>query len=107
MIDILSTGLIALGALLSIIGGSGIIRLPDIYSRLHAVGVSDTLCSFMILFGLALQSGFSLTTVKLAMIFGLLLFTSPASSYALGHSAWHLGIKPQSPEVKTQQGEAQ
>lgn len=100
MVDTLSIIFIALGCVLSIIGGSGIIRLPDIYSRLHAVGVSDTLCSFFILFGLALQSGWTLTTVKLVLIFALLLFTSPASSYALGHSAWYFGIKPKAPTLE-------
>lgn len=101
MTDIISVTLISMGCALSIIGGFGMLRLPDMYSRLHAVGVTDTLCSFLILSGLAFQSGLSLTTLKLVIVFALLLFTSPASSYALAHNAWHWGLKPQSKHHKS------
>lgn len=69
-------------------------RLNDFYARLHAVGVTDTLCSFLVLSGLAFQSGLSLVTVKLFFIFLFLLFTSPASSFSLANNAWQWGLRP-------------
>jgi multicomponent Na+:H+ antiporter subunit G len=68
--------------------------MPDFYCRLHAVGVTDTLCSFLILCGLSLQAGLSLASVKLLIIFVFLLFTSPTASFSLAHNAWKWGLSP-------------
>ncbi len=94
MIDMMTAALVALGCVLGIIGGIGMHRFNDFYSRLHAVGVTDTACSFLVLCGLALQSGLSLVSVKLFFIFLFLLFTSPASSFSLANSAWQWGLRP-------------
>ena len=94
MIDLLSWVLLLIGGLLGVIGGIGIHRFPDFYSRLHAAGTTDTLCALMILLGLALQAGFSLDTFKLLLIFVFLFFTSPTASHALANAAMHRGLKP-------------
>ena len=103
IIDILSIVCIALGCLLSIIGGIGIVRLPDMYARLHAVGITDTLCSFLILLGLALQAGMSLVLFKILFVFMFLLFTSPVSSFALANNAWRYGLESEKPSADDSQ----
>ena len=94
IVDILSWVCILLGCFLGIVGGVGLLRFPDLYSRLHAVGLTDSLCAALILFGLGLQAGWSFESIKLFLIFAFLFFTSPTSSYSLAHSAWRSGIKP-------------
>ncbi len=101
MIDILSWVLIVTGGALGIIGGIGLLRFPDVYSRLHAVGVTDTGCASLILLGLGLQSGWSFESVKLLFIYAFLFFTSPASSFSLGNGAWQHKIKPWSKDQST------
>jgi multicomponent Na+:H+ antiporter subunit G len=96
IIDTLTAILVLLGCALGIVGGLGMHRFKDFYARLHAVGVTDTLCSFLILLGLALQTGWSLVTVKLLFIFMFLFFTSPTSSFSLANNAWQWGLRPQS-----------
>lgn len=106
--DIITSCLVTLGCFLGIIGGLGMHRLGDFYSRLHAVGITDTLCSFLILSGLAFQSGLSLVTVKLVLVFLFLLFTSPTASFSLANNAWNWGLKPKGlPEelVESYEGE--
>jgi len=93
ILDIFSFTLIGLGCLLGLIGALGILRLPDTYARLHAVGVTDTLCTFLILFGLGLQATGYVVVAKLILVFLFLAFTSPASSYALANSAWRWGLR--------------
>lgn len=93
ILDIASFTFIGLGCLLGLIGGIGIIKLPDTYARLHAVGVTDTLCTFLILFGLSLQATGFVVVAKLVLIFLFLAFTSPASSYALANNAWRWGLR--------------
>lgn len=93
ILDVLSFILIGLGCLLGLIGGIGILRLPDTYARLHAVGVTDTLCTFLILLGLSLQATGYVVVAKLILVFLFLAFTSPASSYALANNAWRWGLR--------------
>ncbi|MFW5927334.1 MAG: monovalent cation/H(+) antiporter subunit G, partial [Wenzhouxiangella sp.] len=83
LLDLLSMILLLAGGFFGIIGGLGLIRFPDFYTRLHAAGVTDTLCAMLIVAGLALQSGLSLLTLKLALILFFLLFTAPTASHAL------------------------
>jgi len=94
IIDILSWVCLVSGGLLGVIGGIGIHRFPDFYSRLHAAGITDTLCAVLILLGLGLQAGLSLDAFKLFLIFVFLFFTSPTASHALANAAMHGGLKP-------------
>ena len=82
------------GAVFIVISGVGVIRLPDFFTRLHAASVGETLGSWLVLLGLLLQSGWSLVSVKLIMIFVFLIVTSPTATHALAKSALHGGLKP-------------
>ena len=95
ILEMLSWVFLVAGGLLGIIGGIGIHRFPDFFTRLHAAGITDTLCAALILSGLGLQSGFSLVSFKLVLIFAFILFTSPTASHALANAALHGGVKPQ------------
>ena len=83
------------GCLFVITGGIGMLRLPDFFSRIHAASLTDTMGAWLILLGLGIQSGFSQTTVKLALIFLFLFFTSPTASHALAKAALHGKLQPQ------------
>jgi multicomponent Na+:H+ antiporter subunit G len=93
-VDLLSWILMVAGAGFLLIGGIGVLRLPDVYTRAHAAGITDTLGADLILVGLMLQGGFTLVTVKLALIMIFIFFTSPTSTHALIHTAHADGLKP-------------
>jgi len=95
VVDVLSWFLLLGGGVVGILGGVGLLRFPDFYSRLHAAGMTDTLCALMIIVGLILQAGFSLLSVKLALVLLFLLFTSPTASHALARAALTDGLKPE------------
>lgn len=92
--DIVSGALLLAGSFFVVTGGVGVLRMPDVYTRSHAVGITDTLGAILILVGLAFQSGFTLVTVKILLILVFLLFTSPTASHALNHTAWERGLRP-------------
>lgn len=94
MIDILTGICLISGGVLGVIGGMGMHRFPDFYSRQHAAGVTDVLCAFLILLGLGLQAGLSLAAFKLLLIFIFLFFSSPAASHAVANAAMYAGLKP-------------
>jgi multicomponent Na+:H+ antiporter subunit G len=94
-LDILSWVLLLTGGAVGVMGGLGLIRFPDFYTRLHAAGVTDTLCALLIILGLIIQAGLSILTIKLALILLFLMFTAPTASHALARSALVDGVTPQ------------
>jgi multicomponent Na+:H+ antiporter subunit G len=92
--DIASWALLVSGGGFCIIGGLGLLRLPDVYARMHAAGITDTLGAGLMLAGLMLQGGLSLVTVKLILILVFLLYTNPTSTYALANAAYRQGLAP-------------
>jgi len=82
------------GVFFAVVGGIGLIRLPDLFSRMHGSGMTDTLGAGMILSGLALHSGADLVTVKLVAVMFFLLVTSPTSTHALSRAALARGVRP-------------
>lgn len=93
-LEILSWSCLLAGGFFCIVGGIGLIRMPDFYTRMHAASVTETLGAGLILLGLMIEGGISLVTAKLLMI-GLLIFlTSPAATHALAKAALIRGLQP-------------
>jgi len=92
--DIVSWALFSSGSLMLIIGGLGLIRLPDFYTRLHAAGIIDTLGAELILVGMVVQAGFTLVAVKLILIGLFIFFTSPTATHAIANAAFVVGLPP-------------
>jgi multicomponent Na+:H+ antiporter subunit G len=93
-IDIISCFLLVAGSIFAVVGGIGLLRLPDFFARMHGGGMTDTMGAGLILTGLMFQTGFSLVTFKLVLITLFLLLTSPTSAHALAKSAISHGLKP-------------
>ncbi|TRX56449.1 monovalent cation/H(+) antiporter subunit G [Thalassomonas sp. M1454] len=94
LITIVSGLFLLVGSFLCLSGGVGIIRFPDFYTRMHAVGVTDTLGSVMILTGLMMQSSDLLVIAKLIMVLLLILLVGPTTSHVLAKAAFHNGLQP-------------
>ena len=92
--NILAITAVVSGAFFLLVGGIGLIRLPDFYSRNHATGKSDTLGIMLVLLGLILLEGFSLNSAKLLFAFVFVFLTNPTGTHALTNAALHSGLKP-------------
>ena len=92
--DVLSWALVLGGCFFILVGALGLIRMPDVFTRLHAGGVVDTMGAGMILGGLMFQTGLSLVTFKLALVLVFVWFSSPISTYALARAALQSGEEP-------------
>ncbi len=82
------------GSLAVLIGAIGVLRFPDLFSRIHAAGITDTAGAGLIVLGLLIESGFTLVSLKLLVILLFLLFTSPTSSHALAKASIHGNVLP-------------
>ncbi len=97
--DVVSWVFILGGLFFILVGSIGIIRLPDVYTRLHAAGMTDTMGAGLVLIGLSFQAGpfqtgLPLITIRLLMIWAFLLFTSPIATHALARAALHGKVEP-------------
>ena len=93
-LDLVSWICILAGAAVALIGGFGLLRLPDVFARMHGAGMVDTLGLGAILLGLMVQAGFSLVTVKLVLILVFVFFTSPMTTHALARACLNAGVEP-------------
>lgn len=95
IVDALSWVLIGAGSFFIVTGAIGLVRMPDLYTRMLAAGVTDMLGAILLLSGLMLQAGLTLVALKLFFILALLFFTGPVATHALAQAALHENIKPQ------------
>ena len=95
LVNVISSICLLAGGAFGIIGGIGLLRFPDFYSRLHAAGITDTLCALLIILGLVLQAGLSLLALKLLLILLFLLFTAPTAIHALARAALADNVEPE------------
>ncbi len=86
--------LLGAGAAFYLIGAIGLVRMPDLFTRMHAGGISDTAGAGLLIAGMMATAGLSLVTAKLAIILAIILFTSPIATHALAQAALHAGLKP-------------
>jgi multicomponent Na+:H+ antiporter subunit G len=93
-VDIASWVLILLGSFFTVVGMLGLVRMPDVFTRMHAASVTDTLGAGFLILGMCLQAGFSLVTLKLIFIAALFFFFGPVVTHALAQACLNHGIRP-------------
>ncbi|TWU16457.1 monovalent cation/H(+) antiporter subunit G [Allorhodopirellula heiligendammensis] len=94
LLEIASYFFLIAGAAFSIVGGIGLVRLPEFYSRMHGGGITDTMGAGLVMIGLILLAGPTLVAFKLFVIMFFLTITSPSSCHALAKSALLRGLRP-------------
>jgi len=93
-VTFLAMPLLLLGLLFILLGVVGILRLPDFYTRLHAMGKCDTLGVALVLIALALYTGLTLSSAKLLLIAVFIGLANPTATHALGRAALKAGLTP-------------
>jgi multicomponent Na+:H+ antiporter subunit G len=93
VIAVIATIFLFGGAVFLLVSCVGFLRLPDFYTRAHAVGKSETLGSMLILIGLALYNGLTLSSAKLLLILVIIGVTNPTATHALTRAAMRSGLK--------------
>jgi multicomponent Na+:H+ antiporter subunit G len=92
--DVLSWICIVSGLFFVLVGTLGVLRMPDVYCRLHAAGMTDTMGAGLLLLGMSIQAGWTLLALRLLLVYGFLLFTSPIGTHALARAALSGGVTP-------------
>ncbi len=94
LFDVLGWLCLIAGPAFCFIGALGILRLPDVFTRMHGAGIVDTFGIGLTLLGLMFYAGLSMVTVKLALIVVFVLLTGPTATHALARAALNGGAVP-------------
>lgn len=83
------------GLFIMFFGTLGLLRFPDVYTRLHATAKCDTGGAISILTALAMASDFPLVVkLKFFVIALTIAMINPMVSHAIARAAYKSGIKP-------------
>ena len=86
--------LIAIGLFFLVVAAVGMVRLPDVFTRSHAVALTDSLGAFFLLAGLAIHHGLTSNTFRILLVLALLYLLNPVISHATVRAALRSGQKP-------------
>ena len=92
--DVAAAGFLVAGLAFVLTGVIGVLRLPDFYARLHATSKCDTLGLGLIVTGIALHTGPTLTAGKVLVLVVLVALVNATAAHALGRAAWRSGLQP-------------
>ena len=92
--NILSIVFITAGLFFLIVAAIGVIRLPDVFSRSHAVSLTDSLGAFLMLVGTVLYEGLGTNMLKILVVLALLYILNPVITHATIRAALRSGLKP-------------
>jgi multicomponent Na+:H+ antiporter subunit G len=92
--EVLAGACLISGALFFLAGTIGLLRFPDVYTRLHALTKADNLGLGFVVAGLAIDAGDLWVALKLGIIWLLVLISSSVSCQLIARSAWAGGVRP-------------
>ena len=93
MNEIIGIIIIAIGLLFDLFGCVGLVRMPDVYTRLQAATKCVTLGTCSILFGVLCISGFGPTGIKALVCLAFVAITSPTAAHAIARASHKFGVR--------------
>ena len=90
-VDVLSAVLMLTGVAFTVIAAVGLVRLPDLFSRMHAATKATTLGLALVLLGAALRAETGGDAAKLLLVGAFTFLTAPVGAHVLGRSAYRAG----------------
>ncbi|EMA62678.1 monovalent cation/H(+) antiporter subunit G [Halorubrum lipolyticum] len=83
-----------LGLFFSFVSMTGVLRLPDVYSRAHTASQADTLGAGFGLAAVALAIGWEAAGVKSVLLLLFIFVTNPTAAHAIARAAFEEGTVP-------------
>ena len=92
MIDVVIGGLWIVGSTFALLAAVGVLRMPDVFTRMQASTKASTLGLGCLAIGAALQLGDGASMVRLLSIFAFLLLTTPVSAHVIARASYRAGV---------------
>lgn len=91
--NVLTGALMVIGAAFTLVAAIGILRLPDLYTRMHAASKAGTLGSGLLLIALAIFAQDQAIVTRALAAVGFFLLTAPISAHLLAKAAYAAGYR--------------
>lgn len=91
LLDVATAVLLLSGCLLSLTAALGLVRLPDVFSRMHAATKPSTLGLLLVVLGAVLQIESPDNRAKLLLVAVLQFVTAPVAAHMVGRAAYRSG----------------
>lgn len=92
MIDIIAGIMVLLGGGFALVAGIGLIRLPDLYVRMHAATKAGTLGAGLVLVAVAVEAQAIEVAARAVAGIIFLFFTAPIAAHLLGRAGYYVGV---------------
>lgn len=92
MIDVITALLWLVGAMFSLLAAVGILRMPDVFTRMQASTKASTLGLGCLLLGTALQMGDLASFIRAGSIGGFLLLTTPVAGHVIARASYYANV---------------
>lgn len=91
LVDVITSLMVLIGCALALIAAIGLHRLPDVFTRMHAATKPAVLGVTLVLLGTAIRMPSSSVQMKLVLVLGLQLLTTPVGAHMIGRAAHRAG----------------
>jgi multicomponent Na+:H+ antiporter subunit G len=92
MTDTLTVVLLIIGSGFGLVAGIALVRMPDLYTRMHGATKCATLGLGCVLAAVAIHFGQIGIITRVLLIVGFVFLTSPVAAHIIGRSAYILGV---------------
>ncbi len=92
VLDVVSAVMLLVGVLLYLVAALGLVRLPDVFSRMHAATKASTLGLALVLLGAMLRVEQAGDAVRLGLVIAFTFLTAPVGAHMLGRAAYRSGV---------------
>ena len=97
---VLAIGLIVIGMFFLVVGSIGMLRLPHVFARAHALSLTDSLGAVFVLAGLAVYQGFTMNSLKIMVVLALVYLLNPVIAHATIRAAHRAGLRSSEEQTK-------
>ena len=92
VVTVLAVVLAGLGTVLMLVAALGLVRMPDLLTRMHASSKAGTLGAALILAGVAVEIGEARVVAEVALIWLFLFLTAPVAAHMIARAAYRSGV---------------
>ncbi len=94
LFDLLAAVSLVLGGALTFLAALGVLRMPDVYIRMHASTKAGTLGVLLIALALVFVGADAGVVSKAVAVFAFVLLTAPIGAHLIARAAWRSGLEP-------------
>jgi multicomponent Na+:H+ antiporter subunit G len=93
-LETIAAAALVLGSAVTLIAALGVLRLPDVYTRLSAASKTSTLGASLLALGAALAFPSEPVVAQAVALVAFLFLAAPVASHLIGRAAYVAGVRP-------------